>query len=215
MGPPDPSAQGPHHLGFAFGQQGQRNVTVHIDPSEVIALDQKWSANQILFHLDPSQLDRLQQYWLQTLLQDYDQLTYRGYFSQMAPRCQLGRAPFSPQDDLTTVLARQQLALSFSPYLAKTYEQFTSALAQGWQGGQIAIAPGVLLCHFKCAMRPATLRPFIQAITPPGIGASEPIHIIVDYSQVPSVQVTLAIFFVRSATPPIFPIQEITILPRS
>lgn len=204
-------------LSFNFGLQSDKSVRVHIDPSESVALHNSFDQNRILFHLDPTELDRLQLYWLHSLLQDYDRFTYKGFFDHMAARGTVFSSAYSPADPLEPALAKLGINISLSPYLSQTYSLLSKALTTAWQppiSSRFALLPGIVLLNFRCDMRPYDIKPFLQDITPQGIGASEPIQLIVDYSQVPRAEATLAFFFVRAANPPIFPVKEITILPR-
>lgn len=205
-------------LSFDFGQHTDRSVRVHIDPNESLDLCSSIEQNRILFHLDPTELDRLQLYWLHSLLQDYDRFTYKGFFEHMAARgTVLQSCSYCPADPLEPAFAKLGINLSLAPYLSQTYSLFSKALTTAWQApitSRFALLPGIVLLNFRCATRPYEIKPFVKDITPAGIGASEPIQLIVDYSQAPSAEATLAFFFVRAATPPIFPVKEVTIFPR-
>lgn len=205
-------------LSYRFGHHASRQIDVHIDPSQVVPVTGLWAHNTLLFHLNPCDLDRLQLYWLHCLIQDYDLFSYKGFFDQMASRCQLFHGPFTPQESLTGILARHQIHLNLSPYLEKTFQLLGKAISQQWQGaveGRLALMPGVVLFNFRTAMRPSKVEPFLPSIVPSGAGPGEPIHLIMDYSQIPTAEATLAFFFVTTPTPQSFPIKEITILPRA
>lgn len=205
-------------LSYEFGHHASRLIHVHIDPSQILPVDTLWAYNTLLFHLNPCDLDRLQLHWLHCLVQDYDMFSYKGFFDQMASRCQVFQGPFTPQESMTGILARHQINLNLSPYLEKTFQLFGKAIKQQWQGaveGRLALMPGVVLFNFKTAMRPSKVAPLLPSIVPSGAGPGEPIHLIMDYSQMPSAEATLAFFFVTTPTPQTFPIKEVTILPRA
>lgn len=214
---PLPAADKDASLSFEFGHHALRQLRLHIDPSELLPLANLWGHNAIFFHLDPRDLDRLQLYWLHCLVQDYDRYSYKGFFTHMASRCQVFQGPFTPQESLTGILARHQINLNLSPYLDKTFQLLGKAITNDWRGpieGRLALMPGVVLFNFKTAIRPGTVAPLLSRIAPSGAGPSEPIHLIMDYSQMPSAEATLVFFFVDTPQPQIFPIKELTILPR-
>lgn len=215
---PLPSADKDAALAFEFGRHTLRQLLVHIDPSQVVPVQHLWDHDALIFHLDPRDLDRLQLHWLHSLVQDYDLFSYQGFFQQMAPRCQVFTGPFTPQESLTGILARHQINLNLSPYLDKTFQLLGKAITSQWRKpieGRLALMPGAVLFNFKTALRPGIVAPLLPQIAPSGAGPSEPIHLIMDYSQPPTAEATLAFFFVSPPQPQTFPIKEITILPRS